>query len=154
MRFLLDHGADPKLANKDGVTALLVAAGVGYAENKVRGTEAQALEAVKLCAELGLDPKAATDKGETALHGAALRGGDSIVKFLVEKGVDVNAKNKQGVTPMDISMGKGGPPGVIRNAHESTATLIRGLGGIPGAEIKVAAQARTKLRMSGINPHR
>jgi ankyrin repeat protein len=56
MRFLLDHGADPKLANKDGVTALLVAAGVGYTENKVRGTEAQALEAVKLCAELGLDP--------------------------------------------------------------------------------------------------
>ena len=115
MRQLVQLGADPKLANKDGVTALLVAAGVGYTENKVRGTEAQALEAVKLCAELGLDPKAATDKGETAMHGAALRGGDSIVKFLAEKGVDVNAKNKQGVTPLDYH-GRGGPPGVIRNA--------------------------------------
>ena len=89
-----------------------------------------------------MDPKAATDKGETAMHGAALRGGDSIVKFLAEKGVDVNAKNKQGVTPRDVSMGKGGPPGVIRNTHESTATLIRQLGGIPGIDIKVSAQAQ------------
>jgi ankyrin repeat protein len=142
MRFLLEHGADPKLANKDGVTALLVAAGVGYTETKIRGTDAQALEAVKLCAELGLDPKAATDKGETAMHGAALRGSDSIVKFLAEKGGDVNAKNKQGVTPLDVSMGKGGPPGVIRNAHDSTAAVIRQLGGVPGIDIKVTAQAQ------------
>jgi len=124
------------------VTALLVAAGVGYTENKVRGTEAEALEAVKLCAELGLDPKAATDKGETAMHGAALRGSDSIVKFLAEKGVDVNVKNKQGVTPLDVSMGKGGPPGVIRNAHDSTAALIRELGGVVGIDVKVATQAQ------------
>ena len=38
MHLLLDAGADPKLANKDGVTALTVAAGAGYTDSN-RGTE-------------------------------------------------------------------------------------------------------------------
>ena len=44
MHLLLDRGADPKLANKDGLNALSLAAGNGWAD-KIRGTEAQALEA-------------------------------------------------------------------------------------------------------------
>jgi hypothetical protein len=47
-------------------------------------------------------------KGETALHGAAHRGADDITKFLVEKGANVNARNKRGFTPLDLAMGKGG----------------------------------------------
>ena len=39
MKLLLAKGADPKLANKDGLTALLVAAGVSWAD-KVRSTDA------------------------------------------------------------------------------------------------------------------
>jgi ankyrin repeat protein len=135
MRILLDHGADPKLANKDGLTALMAAAGVGWAE-KVKGTEAEALEAVRLCADLGLDVKAVNEKGETALHGAALRGGDSIVKFLLEKGGDLNARTKTGFTPLDFANGKGGPPGVTRNPHPATAEMIQQLGGRPGQEVK------------------
>ena len=57
----------------------------------IKGTEAEALEAVKLCVSLGLDVNAATDKGETALHGAAHRGADTIAKYLVDKGANVNA---------------------------------------------------------------
>jgi hypothetical protein len=34
---------------------------------------------------------AATEKGETALHGAAHRGADSIAKYLIEKGPNVSA---------------------------------------------------------------
>ena len=143
MRLLLDKGADPKLANKDGLTALLVAAGVGWAE-KIKGTEAQALEAVKLCASLGLDVKVVTEKGETALHGAALRGSDSIAKFLVEKGGDLNARTKTGFTLFDFAEGKGGPPGVTRNPHPATADLIRQLGGLPGQEIKAEAKPAAK----------
>jgi ankyrin repeat protein len=141
MHYLLDHGADPKMANKDGLTALMIAAGVSYSD-KIRGTEAEALEAVKLCSQLGLDVNTATDKGETALHGAARRGADSIVQFLVEKGANLNARNKKGLTPLDIAMGKGGAPGATVESHDSTATLLRQMGGEPGQEVKEAAQVR------------
>jgi uncharacterized protein len=135
MKLLLAKGADPKLANKDGLTALMLASGNGW-EDQIKGSEAQALEAVKLCTELGLDVNAATDKGETALHGAAHRGADSIVKYLVENGAKLDARNKRGFTPLDIAMGKGGPPGASPTPHETTAALIKQLGGTSGEEIK------------------
>jgi ankyrin repeat protein len=43
--------------------------------------------------------------GSTALHGAALRGADSIVKYLVEKGARVDAPNKLGWTPLIVANG-------------------------------------------------
>ncbi len=138
MKLLLDHGADAKLATKDGVTALSVAAGMGYTDSN-RGTEAQALEAVKLCVSLGLDVNAATDKGETAMHGAARRGADTIIQYLADNGAKINAANKQGLTPYDLAMGKGGtgrlPP------KEVTAALIQKLGGSAGQEVTTVAKA-------------
>lgn len=139
MRFLLEKGADPKLANKDGLNALMLASGLTWNDH-IRGTEAQALDAAKPCASLGLDVNAATDKGETALHGAAGRGADSIVRFLVDKGAHVSARDKKGLTPLDIAMGKGGAPGVVKDRHETTAALIRRLGGTPGQEVKQTAE--------------
>ncbi len=55
MRLLLEKGADPKLTPKDGNTALMFAAGVGYRDKNTRGTEAEALEAVKVALDAGLD---------------------------------------------------------------------------------------------------
>jgi hypothetical protein len=43
--------------------------------------------------------------GSTALHGAALRGADSIVKYLVEKGARVDVPNKLGWTPLIVANG-------------------------------------------------
>jgi ankyrin repeat protein len=43
--------------------------------------------------------------GSTALHGAALRGADSIVTYLVEKGARVDAANKLGWTPLTVANG-------------------------------------------------
>lgn len=137
MQILLDKGADAKLADKDGLNALMLAAGMSWAD-KIRGTEAQALEAVKLCAASGLDVNTATTKGDTAMHGAANRGADSIVKYLAEKGAKLDVKDKQGMTPLDLAMGKsprtpagGGSP---RPAHESTVALLEQLLG-PSASI-------------------
>jgi ankyrin repeat protein len=140
MKLLLDHGADPKLANKDGVTGLSVAAGMGYTDSN-RGTEPQALEAVKLCVSLGLDVNAATDKGETPLHGAARRGANTIIQYLVDNGAKINAGNKQGITPLDIAMGKGAPGGAPGLPKEQTMALIKQLGGTPGKEVKELAKA-------------
>ena len=127
---LLENKADPKLSNKNGLTALSVAAGVSWSD-KIKGSDSEALEAVKLCAELGLDVDAAMDNGDSALHGAALRGVDSIVKFLVEKGAKLDAETKAGLTPLDIAMGKV-PTGAPRDPHPTTVTLIKELGGKPG----------------------
>jgi ankyrin repeat protein len=41
----------------------------------------------------------------TALHGAAMKGFNSIVEFLVANGADVNAKDANGRTPLDLAMG-------------------------------------------------
>ncbi len=126
MKFLLAHGADAKLANSDGLTALAVAAGVAWSD-KIRGTEAEALEAVKMCAELGVDVNAQNDKQETAMHGAALRGANTIIEYLASKGAKIDVKNKQGFTPLDIAEGKGAVNGALRDPKPETVKLIREL---------------------------
>jgi ankyrin repeat protein len=144
MRLLIEHGADPKLPTVQNATPLMVAAGLGFWDGESPGPESgipesQALEAVKLCLELGNDVNAVTDYGgiaiageaqvllhrhplnlaeyadkglgdmrwggSTALHGAALRGADSIVRLLVEKGARVDAPNKLGWTPLTVANG-------------------------------------------------
>jgi ankyrin repeat protein len=134
MRLLLQKGANPKLATNEGNNALMFAAGLGYRDKYTRGTEAEALEAVKVMIETGLDVRAANSKGETALHGAADRGADSIVQFLVDHGADVNAKNKRGYTPLDAAIGKGGIQLPI--PHDTTIALLKKLGGREGEDLK------------------
>jgi uncharacterized protein len=86
MRILPKEGADPKLTTKDGNNALPFAAGVGYRDKQTKGSDADALEALKMCTDQGLDIGQTNGKGESALHGAANRGSDVLVKFLVEHG--------------------------------------------------------------------
>src|SRR5262249_41893135 len=92
MRLLLEKGANPILTTTDGNNALMFAAGVGWRDKYTRGTDEDALEAVKVMLATGLDIRSANTKGETALHGAASRGSDVIVQFLAEHGADINAK--------------------------------------------------------------
>jgi uncharacterized protein len=131
MRLLLDKGADRKLTTKDGNTALMLAAGIGYRDKNTRGTEADALEALKVSIAAGLDLRQTNTRGETALHGAALRGADTIVQFLIDQGVDINATSKQGYTPLDVALGKT-IVGQLPVPHESTVALLKKLGGKEG----------------------
>lgn len=131
MKLLLAKGADPKLTTKDGTNALEFAAGVGYRDKNTKGTEAEALDALKLAMSLGMDINLANSRGETALHGAALRGADTIVQYLVDHGADVNAKMKSGFTPLDVAMGKS-VIGQLPVPHDSTVALLRKLGGVEG----------------------
>jgi len=138
MRLLLQAGADPKLTTKDGNTALMFAAGVGYRDKNTRGSESEALEALKVTMELGLDINQANTRGETALHGAAGRGADSIVQFLVDHGAKLDAKTKPGHTPLDVAMGKS-VVAQLPVPHESTVALIRKLGGVEAKDLKQVA---------------
>lgn len=124
MRLLLQHGADSHLTTAYGTTALMLAAGLGWRYGQSQVPEARALEAVEFLLGLGAGINAANEHGETALHGAAERGGDRLVQFLVDHGAALTAKDKQGRTPLDIAAGNGsrGNPG-----YPSTLALFRQL---------------------------
>ena len=101
MRLLLAYAADPYIATQDNTTPLMVAAGVGYLVGSTYAwPESDALDALKLCVELG-NVNAANDAGLTALHGAAFRGWNAAVQALVDRGARLDAKDKQGRTPMN-----------------------------------------------------
>jgi cytohesin len=94
MKLLLAHGADPKIDTVLHVTALHVAAGIGWVEGiTYEWSPEQTLEAVKLLLDLGLDPNAQADTGRTALHGAAHKGATAVVQALVDHGAKLNVRD-------------------------------------------------------------
>src|ERR1700722_14527856 len=127
MQLLLEKGADPKVVTKAGVTALMVAAGMGHANTIRRGE--QPIEAMKICLDKGVDINAATEKTlNTALHAAAGQGTDDIVQFLADHGAKLDLKDNKDRTPMDVALGlKADAVGV--EVHQSTADLLRKLMG-------------------------
>jgi ankyrin repeat protein len=106
MKLLLKHGADPRIDTFEGTSALMAAAGVNWvvAQTWTEGP-AQLLAAVKLCRELGMDVNQANSMGITALHGAANRGSEDIIRYLVAQGADLTAEDKQHRSALDWARG-------------------------------------------------
>ena len=126
MRLLVAEGADPLLANDDGTTPLMAAAGVGFfTEGEVPYTAAEAIEAVELCLELGADATAVDVFGDTALHGAAFRGVNEVVQLLVAGGAQIDLENNLGWMPWRIAEGVGDQFGLRRQLE--TSALLRQL---------------------------
>jgi ankyrin repeat protein len=126
MRLLVAHGADPLLATADGTTPLMVAAGIGYDEGRQTAwSEAASLEAVKFAVSLGGTVNAVDQAGNTALHGAALTGANTVVSFLVDQGARLDATNRQGWTPLTIADGI--HLGALFKVRPQTAVLLREL---------------------------
>jgi ankyrin repeat protein len=102
MKLLVEHGADPRTPTRDKSTPLMVAAGLGYDEGRhTAWTEEHSLAAVRLALELGADVNAVDDNGNTALHGAAFTGANSVVKLLVEKGRAARREGQARLSPGD-----------------------------------------------------
>ena len=148
MRVLADHGADLHHATQRGTTPLMVAAGVGFTDGATPGSEADALEAVRFLVEQGADihhrqgtepdctPRNYTGGGGsrnlpglvcgwTALHGAAVRGADSIVQFLVDQGAGLDVRDKAGQRPLEVA--EFTSLNATSYVRESTARLLRRL---------------------------
>ncbi len=93
-----------------GETPLHAAAGVGYgqgfAANDHRHVNEGWMPSVKfLIEELGADVNARDYGGYTALHFAAARGDNEMIKYLVSKGADVKAVARNGQTTADMANG-------------------------------------------------
>jgi ankyrin len=108
MRLLLAYGADPYIPLNNNTTALMLASGWGRADGSTfEWSEAQTLEVVKLCLQLGMNVNATNQEGIAALHGAAHRGSNSILQYLVDNdnGADLYAKDAEGRMPLNWAEG-------------------------------------------------
>ncbi|MBM3778527.1 MAG: hypothetical protein FJW23_09850 [Acidimicrobiia bacterium] len=128
MRLLLAHGADASITTGDGTTALIAGAGLGVEESETRIPESRHFDAVRLLLDLGADVGQVNGQGNTPLHGAAFLGYDSIVRLLVGRGAELNARNHGGLTPYRIALGIEVTQMFFQ--HPETAELIKSLGGI------------------------
>jgi len=134
MKLLLEAGADPFITQKDHTTVLMIAAAGGAQaaaySSALPVTEEGAIQAIQLCLDRGVDINAFNSNGLTAMHRAAARGAGKIVQYLASHGAKLDLRNKAGLTPLDLALGKsGGRGGTGGPVHEKTAELIRQLVG-------------------------
>lgn len=154
MRLLLAHGADPHLPTikvpsrrrpldpdpsglppvpygGPGVPPLLAASGVGhgqgFAGNSHRHAPGGWLPAVRfLVEEVAADVHARDHNGYNAIHHAASRGDDALIRYLVARGVDVTEVSRMGQTTVDMA---NGPVQRIQPFPETIA-LLESLGAV------------------------
>ena len=146
LRLLLQHGALANLGNSIGVTPLMAAAGDGHINEPTRGrvrTEDDALECYDLLRAAGADVNARSTLSiadadlkiwmpgnRTALHAAASRGWDRLVKRLVADGAELDVLDSNGLSAIDYALGRY-PKDFNALAPESfpaTVALLRSLG--------------------------
>jgi ankyrin repeat protein len=119
VKLLIDAGANPSLALKDGSTPLMASAGLGAPrggdeEVTEAGDRNDPLDVMKLLVEKGANVNAVNDLGMTPMHYAVQRGVDRLIEYLAGKGARFDTKNKQGRSPADLARGR-------------TATLVKQL---------------------------
>jgi ankyrin repeat protein len=111
VKLLVDSGANPSVAIKDGSTPLMAAAGLGAPrggdeEVTEAGDRNDPVDVMKVLVDKGANVNAANDLGMTPMHYAVQRGADRIIEFLASKGARFDTKNKQGRTPADLARGR------------------------------------------------
>ena len=145
VRLLMQLGADPRKGiypHRSATTALALATGRGYDEiaaiilEEERKGPASPMAALAdkdipaltaaveqndeqaIVSALAAHPdlvNASDPRGRTALHWAAARGWERVTKWLLDRGAAVNARDKNGETPLDL----------VRSAMELGALLLR-----------------------------
>jgi ankyrin repeat protein len=146
MRLLARSGADTRRAIPDGTTPLMatLTGSIGLGDRRERfQTEAQTAVAAPLeveatvkaataAIELGSDLNATTKAGDTALHLAATRGVNAVIKVLAEAGAALEIKNQKGQTPLAAAAARRAAPGegapAAAQQKNETVELLRALG--------------------------
>ena len=154
MRMLISYGADPTVPttkmpprrppsgdDPSGLTPVPVggpgawpihaASGVGYGEGFAANSHRHVIDAwlpamKYLVEEHGADVNAHDENGYTAVHHAAARGDNEMIRYLVEQGADVTGVSRRGQTTVDMA---NGPVQRIQPFPETVA-LLESLGAI------------------------
>jgi ankyrin repeat protein len=103
-------GLEPVPVGGPAVHPLHAASGVGYGTSRVgqqhRHIPDGWLPAVRyLVDELGVDVNVRDQDGYSAVHNAAARGDNEMIRYLVEKGADVTFASRRGQTTVDMANG-------------------------------------------------
>jgi ankyrin len=130
MQVLADAGANARIPSADGTTPLMVAAGlamwyVGEDGGSLPGQEDEVLAAVRMCVTLGNDVNATNTAGETPMHGAAFRGVNPVVEYLVAEGARLDPRDARGWTPFTVANGIS--YGDVFKQQPQTADLLKKL---------------------------
>ena len=127
MKVLLEGGADPRIATNGNTTALMFAAGLVFVEGSRNfRPEEDYLAAVRLALAQGIDPNAANEHGQTALHGAIYRASNEIIQTLVAAGARPDLEDELGRTPLELAeQGFNQISSIIR--RDEAAALLREL---------------------------
>ena len=138
VQLLLEYGADPTIYLADRQTPI-------HAVLAGRAPEPQALEFIRLFHELGTDINVVAlvnhreeVRGGSALHYAARKRYQDVIRELAEMGIDMNLKDQDGLTALDYTQSRGFMPFMALQTpvYEEEAALLREL----GATVEIAAE--------------
>jgi len=130
IKLLLQHGADASLIMADRQTSLMAAI-------SGRASETQVLEIIRMLREAGADVNVIAlvnhreeSRGGTALHYATRKRYKEVIKKLAEYGIDMNAKDQDGLTALDYTLSRGFMPfmAVQTPVYKDVTDLLRSLG--------------------------
>ena len=142
IEFLLDNGADRNIANDFQQSPFLLA--LGYTRD---------LNIVKLLYKNSADLTVQDERGNTALHIAAARGAQDVVQFLINKGADRNALDKDGAIPFQVAIALARDFNIVQLLYNDTSDLTirtgKGNTALHFAAMKAAADVVTFLLDKG-----
>ena len=120
MNMLVQNGADPKIRNRNDVTA-----GAAVLEILTEWSWNVDVEsAVRLLISLGTDPSIRTPTGNSLIIWAAeFAENPATIAVLLEAGADLNSKNGFGQTPLHVAAGSNPNQSVIRGLVAAGASL-------------------------------
>jgi ankyrin repeat protein len=130
VKLLLEKGADATLSLADRQTPI-------HAVLAGRAPERTAMELIQLLHDAGADVNAIAlvnhieeVRGGTALHYAVRKRYKEVIRQLASLGIDMNAKDQDGLTALDYTQGRGFMPFMALQTpvYEAEAALLRELG--------------------------
>jgi ankyrin repeat protein len=142
VRTLLAGGANALITTDAGTAPLHVATWGGdpYLRDWTDEEKKNLLAVTELLVARGADVNSAGEHGWTALHGAAYKGVDAIVQFLIDKGARTEVFDEYGQTPLSIAnavitvRSKDAYYQSSRVVRKSTSDLLLKLGATPLAQ--------------------
>ena len=144
MQLLLGNGADPNLATKNHVSALMALVGglgrkYGADLHVSADEEKNAVQEITRLIDRGADHRRRVQRRLAGVIGGVDVGANGVVRFLVDRGARLEAKNKQGRTPRDEALrGMANVDGALNDPHVDTADLLADMMNTRG--IQVAAK--------------